>query len=302
MQDLTLVYLRHCAERRGMQVIDLPEKGLGETWAYAFDDAAPSDGHLFTSDGVYPFAGIAGLFVRLNSEPALPPGLEEVPAERQAALVGERRSALQYLLNSFPQPVVNRPSGGRSNGSKPFQMRRLARAGFAVPRWLASNDAEAVRAFAGACAEGAIYKSCSGLRAQVRRLDEAVLERLLEGTSPIVVQEYVGGYDVRLHTVAGQAFATKITAEGVDYRFSGAESQYEAITAPEPIQALCREVAAQEGLTLAGFDFRVTNDEAWYCLEVNPVPTFLPYEMTTGQPIADAVLDVFAAVPHGDYA
>ena len=42
---------------------------------------------------------------------------------------------------------------------------------------------------------------------------------------------------------------------------------------------------------LAGFDFRCAPDGVWYCLEVNPVPTFLPYEAATGVPIADAVLD-----------
>ncbi|HSG47001.1 MAG TPA: hypothetical protein VLA43_04200, partial [Longimicrobiales bacterium] len=32
-------------------------------------------------------------------------------------------------------------------------------------------------------------------------------------------------------------------------------------------------------------------DGAWWCLESNPVPTFLPYEVQAGLPIADAVLD-----------
>ena len=48
-------------------------------------------------------------------------------------------------------------------------------------------------------------------------------------------------------------------------------------------------------LTLAGFDFRVTKDGRWYCLEVNPMPTFLPYETATGQPIGNAVLDALLA-------
>ncbi|MEL7361560.1 MAG: hypothetical protein AAFN13_05780, partial [Bacteroidota bacterium] len=201
MHDLTLVYLRHCAERRGLEVLALPEEVLGEEWAYAFDDAGLPQGRFLTSGRTYSFADIAGIFVRFHPEPELSPSLVDVPAERQAALIGERRSALQYLLNRFPQPVVNRPAAGRSNGSKPFQMRRLAHAGFAVPRWTASNDVDVVRAFASTCAEGAIYKSCSGLRSQVRLLHEDMLGRLRAGTSPIVVQEYIPGYDVRLHTV-----------------------------------------------------------------------------------------------------
>lgn len=293
-EDLTLVYLRHCAQRRGVEVLDLPEEGLGEHWAYTFDDEDPGGGHFITGEGPCSFLDVAGVFVRFNSEPSVPPHLADLPAERQAVLIGERRSALQHLLNRFPRPVVNPPSAGRSNGSKPFQMRRLAHAGFAVPRWIASNDREVVRAFADTCPQGAIYKSCSGLRSHVRMLDDEVLERLQEGTSPIVVQDYVAGYDVRLHTVLDRPFATKITAEGVDYRFASSDSRYEAISAPEATVALCQRVAAEEGLVLAGFDFRVAADGTWYCLEVNPVPTFLPYEMTTGQPIAEAILDLFA--------
>jgi glutathione synthase/RimK-type ligase-like ATP-grasp enzyme len=197
---------------------------------------------------------------------------------------------------------VNPPVGGRSNGSKPFQMRRLARAGFAVPRWATTNDPSAARAFAASCPAGAVYKSCSGLRAHVRLLDEALLERLSAGSTPVVVQEFVAGHDVRVHTVHGRAFATKITAEGVDYRYAESESRYEATGVPEPVEALCHRVAAEERLALAGFDFRVTHEGVWHCLEVNPVPTFLPYEMTTGQPIADAILDLFARLPAGPRA
>jgi len=47
---------------------------------------------------------------------------------------------------------------------------------------------------------------------------------------------------------------------------------------------------------VAGFDFRVTPDGDWYCLEMNPVPTFLPYEMATSQRIGEAILDIFKPV------
>jgi D-alanine-D-alanine ligase-like ATP-grasp enzyme len=47
---------------------------------------------------------------------------------------------------------------------------------------------------------------------------------------------------------------------------------------------------------VAGFDFRVTPEGSWYCLEVNPMPTFLPYEMATRQPIGAAILNLFATL------
>ena len=56
---------------------------------------------------------------------------------------------------------------------------------------------------------------------------------------------------------------------------------------------MCRIFALADHLTIAGFDFRVDDEGQWYCLEVNPVPTFLPYEMATGQAIGSALLNVF---------
>lgn len=63
------------------------------------------------------------------------------------------------------------------------------------------------------------------------------------------------------------------------------------IGAARSSSAFACEVARAEGLLVAGYDFRVTDDDCWYCLEMNPVPTFLPYEMETVQPIAEAILD-----------
>jgi D-alanine-D-alanine ligase-like ATP-grasp enzyme len=60
---------------------------------------------------------------------------------------------------------------------------------------------------------------------------------------------------------------------------------------PDEIAQRCVQVAQDEDLLLAGFDFRVDPSGRWHCLEVNPVPTFLPYEMSTGQPIGAAVVD-----------
>jgi glutathione synthase/RimK-type ligase-like ATP-grasp enzyme len=294
-QDLTLVYLAWLARHRGFDVIELSEDALGIEWAFQFDDRAPAEGTLEVGDMHYPFTDVNGAYVRLNPEPALPAGLELSLPQRHAFLV-ERRSGLQHLLEHLPCTVANRPSAGRSNGSKPHQMHLLQRAGFDVPQWIVSNSEAVVQDFAATCHEGAIYKSCSGLRSRVRKLDDTIAERLRQGTSPIIVQEYIPGRDVRIHTVRQVFFPTEVIGEGIDYRFENELGHiYRAASVPEAIGQLCCRVAEAEGLTIAGFDFRVTDDGHWYCLEMNPVPTFLPYEIATGQPIGNAVLDVFTS-------
>jgi hypothetical protein len=86
----------------------------------------------------------------------------------------------------------------------------------------------------------------------------------------------------------------RVHGEGVDYRFDGSRC-YRPYDVPAPIARLCRDVADGKGLLLAGFDFRVCEDE-WFCLEVKPMPSFIPYQWATGQPIAESVLGAFTQV------
>lgn len=291
-QDLSSTYISWLAQRRGLEVVELNEGALGADWTFAYADTDTNIGYIEKSGERYPLPSFSGAFVRLNPEPSLPSHLT-LPPEETSVLVVERRHAMQHFLNSLPFTVANRPYSGRANGSKPYQMNLLAKAGFAIPRWIASNEEKIVEDFSRQCQSGAIYKSCSGLRSKVRLLDGELLGRLHDGTSPVVVQEYIKGYDVRIHVVKHSIFATKIISHGIDYRFENENNEFQEASAPDRIQDMCRSFALADHLTIAGFDFRVTEEGQWYCLEVNPVPTFLPYEMATGQAIGSALLNVF---------
>jgi glutathione synthase/RimK-type ligase-like ATP-grasp enzyme len=261
-------------------------------WTFSYSNADASKGFLEVFGERYLFSSFSGAFVRLNPQPSLPPELN-LPPQEAGAFVVERRYALQNLLNSLPFTVANRPCSGRSNASKPYQMSLLTKAGFTVPGWIVSNERAAVEDFLSLCKGGAIYKSCSGLRSKVRLFNGELAGRLHEGTSPVVVQEYIHGYDVRIHVVKDFIFATKVISRGVDYRFESEDNEFQATSAPREIEDMCRSFAFKDRLTIAGFDFRVTEHGQWYCLESNPVPTFLPYEMATGQAIGNTLLDAF---------
>lgn len=299
-EDLCAAYVTWAAGRRGCDVIALPEDELGVRWSYGFDDRRPEAGELTVEGRRLRFTELDGLFVRLYHRPALPAAAADVAPEREALLIVERRAALQHLLARFPRVVVNPPSAGRSNGSKPYQMRMLAAAGFSVPRWIASNDRDMVSRFLETLPYGAVYKACSGLRSRVRMVDQALLDRLPDST-PVVVQEYIPGRDVRAHTVLaadpreaphGRIFPTEVrSGGGIDYRWDEGDHQYAACMAPADVARLCFRVASSEGLVLAGFDFRVDESGTWHCLEVNPVPTFITYQAATRQEIGEAIVD-----------
>lgn len=286
--DLSARYLGWLAERRGLAVWLLDEDRLGLDWWFGLGPGR--DGRLVIDGKTNCPADVQGAIVRLNPEPAIDPSLAVAP-EAAPVYALERRHGLHWLLNESPFPVINRPAGGRSNGSKPYQMALLSEAGFLVPPWIVTTDGDAARRFVDRFAEGAVYKAVSGLRSHVRRVDEELFDRLDEGTTPVVLQRYVAGTDVRVHTIGRRAFATEITSAAVDYRFDSAPPAYRVVDVPQALVQRCAAAAAADGLELAGFDFRRSPDGAWWCLEMNPVPTFLPYEAATGHPIGDAILD-----------
>lgn len=289
-EDLTSVYVAYRARELGVTVRTLDESSFGIDWTFSYRDPPPRNGRVLLRDRELRFDEIDGLYVRLSSSPELPEALDAADRERRSVFVRERRAAIQHFLDCFPGPVANRPRAGRSNASKPYQMRWLESAGLEVPRWIVSNDATAVQCFVDDHSTAPVYKSCSGLRSRVRLVCEELIERLEEGTVPVLVQDRIPGRDVRLHTVGEDVFATEISSPGVDYRFAGADCSYEETTVPDGVRERCVACATEDGLTIAGFDFRVTEEGTWYCLEMNPVPTFLPYEIAAGQPIADALL------------
>ena len=287
--DLTLAYMAWLANDRGIPTLSLPEQTLGVEWWARYDERT-TQLELFHHDQSIDPASLIGGFVRLNPTPALPQGWA-LSDHAHNLFVQERRAALAYLLDRIPAPIVNRPRAGRSNGTKPLHMTELAAAEFDVPDWIVSNDPHAIHRFLEAAPAGAVVKAASGLRSHVRLAGDDLSERLSAGTSPAVVQQFIPGYEVRVHVVAGATFGSRVDADTVDYRFDEHDVAYQPCTVPSALASQCRRYAAQQGLTLAGLDFRVDESERWWCLEMNPVPTFLPYEAATGHAIGHAILD-----------
>lgn len=297
-EDLCAVYLGWLAERRGGEVLWLPEHEYGLSWTFHMGED-PAEGRIEAAGQLYRFDCLDGALVRFNPRPCVPPDLGLSPDD-EAIYTLERRYGLQWFLDRVPFQVVNRPCAGRSNSSKPYQMLALQRAGFTVPRWIATNEWEAAVTFLESCPSGAVYKACSGLRCRVRRVEDAVLERLREGTAPVVIQEYVAGTDIRVHVVGDGTFGAESASGTVDYRFDCRNTQFRPTEVPSGLRRRCVRFAAEEGLSLAGFDFRRSPDGSLFCLEMNPVPTFLPYEAGSGQRIGDAILDLLGTLPAPD--
>ncbi|MCC6188381.1 MAG: hypothetical protein IT318_05075 [Anaerolineales bacterium] len=235
---------------------------------------------------------ISGVFVRfLGPEGRAPP--PNVAPEVAPAMYAEYDTGLMVLLEDLPCLVVNRLGGGLTNNSKAYQAWLIRQSGLRVPPTLVTNDPKAVRRFYAEWDGQVIYKSLSGIRSIVRRLEAEQLRRLpLLRHGPAQFQAYIPGTNVRVHTVGEQLFATRVHSEVVDYRYAGREGrgvEMEPAALPPPVAEACLRLARQLGLLLAGIDLKETPQGDYYCFEVNPCPGFLYYEKHTGQPISLAL-------------
>lgn len=273
------------------RLIDLGVYPNGYDVEWRWDGGSPT-GWIETRDWRLDLDDLSGVYVRYLGPEGREP-LPGVPPAAVPALYAEYDAGLAALFEDLPCLVVNRLTPGLSNHSKAYQAQLIREQGLDVPATLVTNDPAQVRAFYDEHHGEVVYKSLSGVRSIVRRLGEEQLARLpLLDHGPAQFQAYVPGDNVRVHTVGGDLFATRVRSTAVDYRYARSEGG-ETVMAPEDlppaIAEACLRVADALDLTLTGIDLKVTPEGEYFCFEVNPSPGFLYYEQHTGQPISAAL-------------
>jgi glutathione synthase/RimK-type ligase-like ATP-grasp enzyme len=252
-------------------------------------------GYLAGPDWKLDLDELTGVYVRyLGLEGRAP--LPNIEPTAVPALYFEYDTGLMALLEDLDCVVVNRLAGGMSNNSKAYQALLVRQCGLLTPPTLVTNDVKAVHRFYEDHQGEVIYKSLSGIRSIVRRLEPGQLARLpLLRHGPAQFQSFIPGENVRVHTVGDQVFATRVRSDSVDYRYAtreGRKVEMEPAILPPAIAESCLRAARQLGLLLTGIDLKETPDGEYYCFEVNPSPGFLYYEQHTGQPISTALADL----------
>jgi hypothetical protein len=266
--------------------------GFEINWRWRGSD--PS-GYIAGPDWRFDLDQLSGVYIRyLGPEGrATPP---DVSPGMLPAMYSEHDAGLMVLVEALPGAVVNRLGGGMSNNSKAYQALLVRRCGLLTPPTLVTNDPAAARRFYREQHGEVIYKSLSGMRSIVRRLEPKQLARLpLLRHGPAQFQRLISGEDIRVHTVGGRVFATRVHSDAVDYRYAGREGRtvtMEPATLPAAVAESCVRLARQLDLLLAGIDLKETPEGDYYCFEVNPSPGFLYYESHTGQPISTALAEL----------
>jgi hypothetical protein len=287
--DTALVRAIEAAQQLGIEHCLLDQQAL-DGCDVRLEGPRPGGGVLARPGSRIPLADFDAAYTRPLA-PVAPPG---TPAhEREAEIL----SRMVTWLDVADARIVNRPREMHSNGSKPYQAQLIAAAGFEVPESLITTDPDAVRVFA-ARVGPLVFKSISGIRSIVRRLDDGYLERLDRVRAlPTQFQALVEGDDIRVHVVGDELFATRIRSVATDYRYAGRDgldAELTATTLPDDIAQQCLDLSATLHLPLVGIDLRETPDGRYVCFEANPMPGYSYFESHTGQPISEALVRFLA--------
>jgi len=261
-------------------------------------------GGVLTIDGE-PVAleGVRGFFVRVMDDNALPGIRELAPHSPERQRCRRLHELLLQFADIARARVLNRPAAMGSNQSKPFQAHAIRACGFDIPETLITNRPDTAREFIERVwSEGdhAIYKSVSGVRSIVQKLEPRDLTRLDRVRwCPTQFQRHVTGTDVRVHVVGQTVLAASIASDATDYRYAARQTGVDPVIAATELdpatRTRCVQLAQRLELPLAGIDLRRTPDGRHVCFEVNPSPAFSFYEQRTGLPIAAAIARYLAA-------
>lgn len=214
------------------------------------------------------------------------------------------------VLASLPVPWVNHPSRHADAGYKPRQLVTAARADLAVLPTLVTNDAVAVRRFAGQSGQDGVVTKMFGAPAICeqggRRV--ALTQRLtgsdlgdLSGIDATAHQFQCWASkreEVRVIVIGRHVFAVAIRAHSevahIDWRADYDALSYERISPPEEVRRGVRAVMAELQLAYGAFDFIVTPEGQWVFLEVNPGGQYGWLEDVTSVPLTATLADFLA--------
>lgn len=203
--------------------------------------------------------------------------------------------AFTGLWHSLDVFWVNHPLQDERAAHKVYQLRIAQDVGLKIPTTLVSNNIEKVKEFIGT--QGVtrtIYKSFSATEQEWRetRILRPEELQLIDNVkyAPVIFQEYIEAkFDLRV-TILGKEFFTAAiysqeTSYKADFRMDWKNAHVEPFQLPEHIEKKICLFMNKLGLTYGAVDMRLTPEDDYVFLEINPAGQWRFIESRTNQPI-----------------
>ena len=175
--------------------------------------------------------------------------------------------------------------------TKGFQLELLKEKNIRTPKTLFTNDPESLRNFWEENNKNIIYKPVVGGAYTQKMTEKDFSSDRMEALrlSPIQLQEYIDGVDIRVYVVGKNIYAAKIISKALDFR-KDAEAKIEPIKLPKQVEKDCLKVLKTLKLRYSGIDIRLTPQDEYVFIEANPAPMFIHFEKQTNYPISNNLI------------
>lgn len=237
-----------------------------------------------------PFHAIRSIFWRTFNSAKIP----KLPQTQDQHLAfNDAMSTLRTFMQGTSIRWVNSWQAYQFHKEKPLQLRQVEQLGVSIPKTLIGNDPIAIREFAYNHAK-VIFKPVYG-GAYTKPLEPEHLKpgrlELALRLSPISLQEYIPGTNLRVYVVGNALYAAEIRSAAIDFR-ADQSAPILPMMIPGSIQQQCHQIARTLGLAWTAIDWRLTPDGQFVFLEANPSPMFIHFERQTQYPITQTLIDL----------
>ena len=282
--DRTFCYFVKLATSKGieLEVINLREVITEGDWSIQL----PVDGNSWIRSGAttYHLDPNAGYYCRIINLASVQSDI--VLAHRWQGLV----VALTAWLEQIPGKVINRPNCRGDNSSKPLHELSLQYYGLKVAPSITSSNPIKLAEFVSS--QQAIVKPISGIRANSRIVKQEEFKDFHPTQGPVHLQKFILGSDVRVHVVGDNYQAELIQCPTVDYRLDYQLAEhFPNHQIPSDLARKIIKATKAFGLVFAGWDFKLTPEGEYWCLEANPMPGYDGYDRRCEGQITDLIID-----------
>ena len=205
----------------------------------------------------------------------------------------ERTSALHSLFCSLKCNWVNSYEAVELHKVKAYELNIMKENGIRIPKTLITNDKDALIEFYEDNDKNVIYKPVLG-GAMTQKLtdDDLTNERLDElKSSPVQLQEFIDGTDIRIMVMGDEVFPAQIKASTIDFRADD-NSEISAVEIPKEVEEDSVKVKNLLKLNYSGIDVRKSKNGEYVFIEANPAPMFYHFEKMTKYPITDKLIEL----------
>ncbi|WP_334020898.1 ATP-grasp domain-containing protein [Alteromonas sp. S015] len=178
---------------------------------------------------------------------------------------------------------------------KPWQLLKAKRQGLNVPRTLVTNDLDEILNWY-TTLEKSIFKPVTGgSHTEILCAEHFESARITDALtkSPITVQEYIEGTNIRTFVIGDHVFSAELRSDCVDFR---EDKNMGVIPIETPKDVVLQAISVMKALHMnwTAIDWRRDKHGVYYFLEANPSPMFYGFEAQTGIPITDHLISLLA--------